>query len=109
MDYPHDPHRVFISDFLDYSIFVDADPAHIEEWYVARFLKFRKGAFTQPGSYFNHYTKLSLDEAITTARSIWHDINGCNLQNNILPTRGRANLILQKDSEHSIHQVLIRK
>lgn len=109
MDYPHEPHRVFISDFLDYSIFVDAEPAHIEEWYVARFLKFRKGAFTQPGSYFNHYTKLSLDEAIATARSIWRDINGCNLQNNILPTRGRANLILQKDAEHSIHQVLIRK
>ncbi|MGF1762561.1 type I pantothenate kinase [Aliivibrio kagoshimensis] len=109
MDYPHDPHRVFISDFLDYSIFVDAEPEHIEEWYVQRFLKFRKGAFTHEGSYFNHYTKLTLDEAIATARSIWKNINGSNLKSNILPTRGRANLILKKDSQHSIHQVLIRK
>ncbi|POF60662.1 type I pantothenate kinase, partial [Vibrio vulnificus] len=64
MDYPHDPHRVFVSDFLDFSIYVDAESNTIEQWYVERFLKFRKGAFTQPGSYFSHYTQLSEQQAI---------------------------------------------
>lgn len=96
MDYPHDPHRVFVSDFLDFSIYVDAPCEIIEQWYIERFLKFRKGAFTEPGSYFSHYTQLSEQQAIAKAQQIWRDINGLNLQENILPTKERAQLILRK-------------
>ncbi|WP_158118817.1 type I pantothenate kinase [Vibrio cidicii] len=109
MDYPHDPHRVFVSDFLDFSIYVDAPCEIIEQWYIERFLKFRKGAFTEPGSYFNHYTQLSEQQAITKAQQIWLDINGLNLRENILPTKERAQLILRKGPNHSVEEVLVRK
>ncbi|HDY8072138.1 TPA: type I pantothenate kinase [Vibrio vulnificus] len=109
MDYPHDPHRVFVSDFLDFSIYVDAESNTIEQWYVERFLKFRKGAFTQPGSYFSHYTQLSEQQAIEKARQIWRDINGINLTENILPTKERAQLILRKGQNHLVEEILLRK
>ena len=109
MDYPHDPHRVFVSDFLDFSIYVDAETETIEQWYVERFLKFRRGAFTKPGSYFSHYTQLSVEEAKSKAKQIWHDINGLNLEHNILPTRERAHLILHKGPSHLVDKVSLRK
>ncbi|RZP87157.1 type I pantothenate kinase [Vibrio vulnificus] len=109
MDYPHDPHRVFVSDFLDFSIYVDAESDTIEQWYVERFLKFRKGAFTQPGSYFSHYTQLSEQQAIEKAQQIWRDINGINLTENILPTKERAHLILRKGQNHLVEEILLRK
>ncbi|MGR2997968.1 type I pantothenate kinase [Vibrio vulnificus] len=109
MDYPHDPHRVFVSDFLDFSIYVDAESNTIEQWYVERFLKFRKGAFTQPGSYFSHYTQLSEQQAIEKAQQIWRDINGINLTENILPTKERAHLILRKGQNHLVEEILLRK
>ncbi|MBE4586219.1 type I pantothenate kinase [Vibrio navarrensis] len=109
MDYPHDPHRVFVSDFLDFSIYVDAPCEIIEQWYIDRFLKFRKGAFTEPGSYFSHYTQLSEQQAIAKAQQIWRDINGLNLRENILPTKERAQLILRKGANHSVEEVLVRK
>ncbi|EMQ2877862.1 type I pantothenate kinase [Vibrio navarrensis] len=109
MDYPHDPHRVFVSDFLDFSIYVDAPCEIIEQWYIERFLKFRKGAFTEPGSYFSHYTQLSEQQAIAKAQQIWRDINGLNLRENILPTKERAQLILRKGANHSVEEVLVRK
>jgi len=109
MDYPHDPHRVFISDFVDFSIFVDADPELIEKWYVERFLKFRESAFRKPGSYFSHYTKMDQQQAIQKAQDIWRSINGKNLAQNILPTRERAQLILRKGSNHTVEEVLLRK
>ncbi|MDA9558170.1 type I pantothenate kinase [Vibrio sp.] len=109
MDYPHEPHRVFISDFLDFSIYVDADISLIETWYVERFLKFREGAFTKPGAYFSHYTQLSRSEAITKAQDIWRNINGKNLTENILPTKERAQLILKKGNDHLVEEVLLRK
>ncbi|MGP8309229.1 type I pantothenate kinase [Vibrio sp. YIC-376] len=109
MDYPHDPHRVFVSDFLDFSIYVDAESDTIEQWYVERFLKFRRGAFTKPGSYFSHYTQLSVDEAKNKAKEIWHSINGLNLEHNILPTRERAHLILHKGANHLVDKVSLRK
>ncbi|HFQ5313561.1 type I pantothenate kinase [Vibrio vulnificus] len=109
MDYPHDPHRVFVSDFLDFSIYVDAESNTIEQWYVERFLKFRKGAFTQPGSYFSHYTQLSEQQAIEKAQQIWRDINGINLTENILPTKERAQLILRKCQNHLVEEILLRK
>ncbi|HDU8574828.1 TPA: type I pantothenate kinase [Vibrio parahaemolyticus] len=109
MDYPHDPHRVFVSDFLDFSIYVDAESETIEQWYVERFLKFRRGAFTKPGSYFSHYTQLSVDEAKSKAKEIWRNINGLNLELNILPTRERAYLILHKGANHLVDKVSLRK
>lgn len=109
MDYPHDPHRVFISDFVDFSIFVDADSELIEKWYVERFLKFRESAFRKPGSYFSHYTKMDQQQAIQKAQDIWRSINGKNLAQNILPTRERAQLILRKGSNHTVEEVLLRK
>ncbi|EGR0302614.1 type I pantothenate kinase [Vibrio parahaemolyticus] len=109
MDYPHDPHRVFVSDFLDFSIYVDAESETIEQWYVERFLKFRRGAFTKPGSYFSHYTQLSVDEAKSKAKEVWRNINGLNLELNILPTRERAHLILHKGVNHLVDKVSLRK
>lgn len=109
VDYIDDPHRVFISDFLDFSLYVDADSELIQTWYVERFLKFRRGAFTQPGSYFSHYTQLTEQEAINKAHNIWHSINGINLEQNILPTRERAQLILRKGKNHTVEEILLRK
>ncbi|PFG57664.1 pantothenate kinase [Vibrio sp. ES.051] len=109
MDYPHDPHRVFVSDFLDFSIYVDAETETIERWYVERFLKFRQGAFTKPGSYFSHYKQLSVEQATNKAKEIWHNINGLNLEQNILPTRERAHLILHKGINHLVDYVSLRK
>ena len=109
MDYPHAPHRVFISDFLDFSIFVDAPPQLIEKWYIERFMKFRDSAFKQPGSYFSHYTDLTEEQSISKAQNIWHAINGKNLRQNILPTRGRAQFILTKGANHTVEEILLRK
>ncbi|WP_100754150.1 type I pantothenate kinase [Vibrio salilacus] len=109
MDYPHDPHRVFVSDFLDFSLYVDADTDVIEQWYVDRFLKFRQGAFTKPGSYFSHYTQLPEQQAIDKAHEIWQSINGVNLGLNILPTKERAQLILKKAQDHKVEEILLRK
>ncbi|WP_123923701.1 type I pantothenate kinase [Vibrio crassostreae] len=109
MNYPHEPHRVFISDFLDFSLYVDADSQQIKEWYINRFMKFRNGAFTKPGSYFSHYTKLSNQAALDKAEGIWSSINGLNLEQNILPTRERAHLILRKGADHMVEEVLLRK
>lgn len=109
MDYPQDPHRVFVSDFLDFTLYVDAETEVIEQWYIERFLKFRQGAFTQPGSYFSHYTQLSEQQAIDKAKDIWRTINGVNLQENILPTKGRAQLVLKKGANHLVEEVWLRK
>ncbi|MEZ8144681.1 type I pantothenate kinase [Enterovibrio norvegicus FF-33] len=109
MDYPHDPHRVFISDFLDFSIYVDADSSLLRTWYIERFMAFRQGAFKDPSSYFHHYTRLTQDEARRTASSIWEEINGKNLVENILPTRERAGLVLQKGTNHAVQTVMVRK
>lgn len=109
MDYPHEPHSVFVSDFLDFSIYVDAEVDTIKQWYIDRFLKFRQGAFTKPGSYFSHYTQLSTEDAKKKAKEIWCSINELNLKQNILPTRERAHLILHKGSNHLVDKVFLRK
>ncbi|BCT77094.1 pantothenate kinase [Sinomonas cyclohexanicum] len=98
-----------LSDFFDFSLYVDAKTSYIEQWYVERFLKLRSGAFAQPESYFHRYASLSDEEAVTTARSIWKRINEPNLVQNVLPTRGRAQLVLTKDQDHSIRRMLLRK
>ncbi|MGL5390858.1 MAG: type I pantothenate kinase [Shewanella sp.] len=109
LDSPVDIRRPFVSDFVDFSIYVDADEALLKQWYKQRFLQFREGAFSDPKSYFHHYAKLSDAEANTIAANIWDTINGPNLQLNIQPTRERAHLILQKGQDHLMSQVLLRK
>jgi len=109
MDHPDNPHRVFVSDFVDFSIFVDADTNLLKRWYIQRFLKFREGAFTDPNAYFHSYSKMSESEAITIASKIWDEINGVNLNENIQPTRDRANLVLQKAANHQVSSVKLRK
>jgi type I pantothenate kinase len=101
--------RIFVSDFFDFSIYIDADEQTIEGWYVARFLKFRETVFRDPRSYFNRYADLTKSEAIDKARSIWREINGPNLRKNIEPTRERAQLILRKGGDHHVEEVRLRK
>ncbi|VEA71294.1 Pantothenate kinase [Serratia rubidaea] len=109
MDYPHDPHHVFVSDFVDFSIYVDASAELLQTWYINRFLKFRQGAFSNPDSYFHNYAKLSESEAVKIATQLWNEINGLNLQQNILPTRERASLIMTKSANHAVEHVRLRK
>ncbi len=109
MDYPHDPHHVFVSDFVDFSIYVDAPEDLLESWYINRFLKFRQGAFTDPNSYFHHYAKLSEETAVNIAMQLWKEINWLNLKQNILPTRERASLILTKSARHAVERIRLRK
>ncbi len=99
----------FVSDFFDFSVYLDADDDVLRRWYVARFLALRGTAFRDPKSYFHRYSKLSDDEAVETATSIWTRINLVNLHENILPTRQRADLILKKAESHAVDQVALRK
>jgi type I pantothenate kinase len=99
----------FVSDYFDFSIYIDADEAHIEQWYVERFLKLCETVFQDPDSFFQHYAHLTHDEAITTARGIWREINGKNLRENIEPTRARAGLVLRKGADHRVTDVALRR
>jgi type I pantothenate kinase len=99
----------FVSDFFDFSIYLDADEAELERWYVDRFMRLRETAFRDPRSFFRKYADLSDEAAEATARSIWTRINLPNLRENILPTRPRADLILTKGPSHEIEQVALRK
>ncbi len=100
---------VFVSDFFDFSIYIDADEEVIENWYVARFHKLRETVFRNPDSYFHRYANLSYEEANEKARSIWREINRPNLRENIQPTRERAQLILRKGADHAVEEVRLRK
>jgi type I pantothenate kinase len=100
---------VAVSDFFDFSLYVDADESDIEQWYLDRFLTLRETAFADERSFFHHFASLSENEAIQVARSIWRSINGVNLHENILPTRERARLILEKAPDHSVRAVRLRK
>ena len=109
INYTQAHNRVFVSDYVDFSIYVDADLSLLHQWYVNRFLKFRAGAFSDPNSYFKHYSKLPEQEAINIANRLWRDINELNLVENILPTRERASLILTKGEDHKVDYVQLRK
>jgi type I pantothenate kinase len=99
----------FVSDFFDFSVYLDADEAVLKDWYVDRFLTLRGTAFRDPKSYFHRYAKLSDTEAVETASGIWERINLVNLHENILPTRQRSDLILKKCSNHTIEHVSLRR
>src|ERR1700719_261921 len=98
-----------VSDFFDFSLYIDADVSVLRDWYVQRFLTFRDTAFHDPRSYFHRYSLLSDDEAIVTAMAIWERTNLANLEENILPTRPRATLILTKGADHVIEPVALRR
>ncbi|MCB0998329.1 MAG: type I pantothenate kinase [Acidimicrobiales bacterium] len=99
----------FVSDYFDFSIYIDADESHIEDWYVQRFLKLCETVFQDPNSFFQNYAHLSHDEAVSTARGIWREINGRNLRENIAPTRSRASLLLRKGADHRVTEVSLRR
>ena len=99
----------FVSDYFDYSIYVDADEADIRQWYVQRFFALRETVFQDPNSFFQHFARLTDEEAEATAIGIWNSINGLNLRENIAPTMERASLILSKDADHCVTQVRLRR
>ncbi|HJR35241.1 MAG TPA: type I pantothenate kinase [Gemmatimonadales bacterium] len=100
---------LFVSDHFDFSIYVDAPEAHIREWFLQRFRRLRETAFRDPKSYFGKYAELSEEEAQAFAGKVWEEINGVNLRENILPTRERAHLILEKGPDHAVGRVRLRR
>ncbi|CAA9443290.1 MAG: Pantothenate kinase [uncultured Pseudonocardia sp.] len=98
-----------VSDFIDFSVYVDAATSDIRRWYVDRFLRLRETAFRDPDSYFRRYAALDTEQAVARAESIWAEINEPNLERNILPTRGRASLVLRKGTDHNVTGVRLRK
>jgi type I pantothenate kinase len=100
--------EVVVSDFFDFTLYVDADELDIEAWYVDRFLGLCATVFQDPSSYFHRYAALTSDDAEATARRLWSSINAVNLRENILPTRERAHLILEKGAGHQVHRVRLR-
>lgn len=101
--------RIFVSDLIDFSIYIDASESALEQWYIERFKRLRATSFRDPDSYFKSYAELTDDQAIETARRIWRTINLPNLSDNILPTRERARLILEKGDDHRVERVFLRK
>ncbi len=101
--------EVFLSDFFDFSVYVDAAEPDIQRWYVERFLALRRTAFQDSTAYFHRFASLTDEQASDTALGIWATVNGPNLRFNIAPTRSRARLVLQKTADHSVRRVLLRK
>ncbi len=99
----------FVSDFFDFSVYLDAEEDVLRKWYVERFLALRLTAFRDPMSYFHRYSKLSDAQAVETATGIWERINLVNLRENIVPTRPRADLILKKEATHMVEEVALRR
>lgn len=108
-DSPQNMHSVFVSDFIDFSIYVDASIEHLNQWFIRRFMTLRDSVFSDPNSYFHQYASLTDAQATATADRIWREINEVNLRENILPTRGRASLVLGKGPEHIVEHVHLRK
>ncbi|WP_421855786.1 type I pantothenate kinase [Oricola sp.] len=109
-DLPEDGKMVpFVSDYFDFSVYIDADEELIHDWYVERFMRLRETAFRDPRSFFHRYTELSDDAALAIAEGLWINTNLKNLKENIQPTRPRADLILRKGSNHLVEDVLLRK
>ena len=101
--------RMSVSDYFDFSVYVDAATDDVRRWYVERFLRLRRTAFADPASYFRRYAGLSDEDARETALAIWAEVNEPNLRQNILPTRGRATLVLEKGPDHAVRRVRLRK
>lgn len=108
-DYNYNLPCVFVSDFIDFSIYIDAPEYLLQKWYIDRFLQFYRTTFSHSNSYFYRYTQLSKKKVISIALKIWAKINGLNLKKNILPTRERANVILKKGINHTVDNIQLRK
>ncbi|MDQ1129259.1 type I pantothenate kinase [Microbacterium sp. SORGH_AS_0888] len=106
---PPTPNDVAVSELFDFSVYVDADPAHIRDWYTQRFLALRAAAFSNPNSFFRVYAEISDEEAVRRAHYFWNEINLPNLLENVLPTKHRASLVLEKGVTHGVERVLLRK
>ena len=106
---PPTPNDVAVSDLFDFSVYVDADPAHIERWYVDRFLALRHSAFSNPSSFFRVFADLTDEDAVARALGFWTEINLPNLEENVLPTRHRASLVLRKGRDHAVERIQLRK
>jgi type I pantothenate kinase len=98
-----------VSDFIDFSVYVDAAAADIRRWYVERFLRLRETAFRDPSSYFRRYAEMDEAAAVARAEELWEQINGPNLEQNIAPTQARANVVLRKGPDHNVTRVRLRK
>jgi type I pantothenate kinase len=103
------PMPMFVSDFFDFSIYVDAAETDIEQWYIERFQALRETVFQNTSSYFHRYAALTPSDSVETARRLWTTINLVNLRENILPTRERAHLILEKGRDHAVRRIRLRK
>jgi type I pantothenate kinase len=101
--------RIYVSDFVDFALYLDAEEDDVRRWYLSRFLALRDGAFQRPESYFHRYASLSDDEAVAVATGIWERTNRPNLLNNIQPTRPRADVVLEKGPDHFVSRVLLRR
>lgn len=101
--------RLAVADYFDFSIYVDARTDDIENWYLSRFKKLRDTAFQDPNSYFRRFTEVPEEEALEYGRQVWRTINKPNLLENVLPTRGRATLVLQKGADHKVRRARLRK
>lgn len=99
----------FVSDYFDFSIYIDAEEEDIEKWYIDRFQALRETVFRDPDSFFQHYAHLTDDEAVDMARTIWREINGKNLVENIEPTKSRASLLVKKGADHRVTKVNLRR
>jgi len=106
---PRKQPRLFVSDFFDMTIYVDAEEADIEHWFTERFIVLREAAFHDPSSFYTRFINLNEEESLQLAHYVWQEINGRNLHENILPTRERAHLILHKGRDHSVQEVRLRK
>ena len=106
---PSTGHRVFVSDYCDFSIYVDAQERHIKEWYLERFMRLREEALGDSSAYFHRFSELSVEDARDLALRVWDEIDHPNLKENIEPTRDRARLILEKGQDHSVQSVRLRK
>ena len=103
------PASVILSDFFDFSIYLDAETSDIEAWYLERFILLKRTAFQHPTSYFHHFKDLDDEAARDAGRRIWSEINQVNLLENILPTRERAHVIVRKRADHAVGQVSLRQ
>jgi type I pantothenate kinase len=106
---PSGGHMVFVSDYVDFSIYVDAQESQIKKWYLDRFLRLREEALEDSTAYFHRFSDLSEKEATEMAMRVWDEIDHPNLRENIEPTRDRARLILEKGEDHSVQSVRLRK
>jgi type I pantothenate kinase len=106
---PSEGHRIFVSDYCDFSIYVDAQERHIKEWYLERFLRLREEGLEDSSAYFHRFAELSVQDARDVALRIWDEIDHPNLKDNIEPTRDRARLILEKGQDHSVQSVRLRR